>query len=1252
MNPTIVIYDADSEPYRDPVIVTKEAVHEEELMKSDLVRLSWVSDECYVIPAGSYIIPYEDVKDIGGRYAQFVLYKDYQPERTANGYKYQPEFEHEKMWLGYTPYYFTTQDATGIVVKKTKYTFIGSLKTILTHIVNFINELYGFPQPADPFIGAQVTGKPYLIDINNYTSGSAVPSIDITQTVSWTFDGVDVLSSIADLAKACECEWHIDWYGRILHFGKIFLNISEYALYPDYIDSHHVEHVGNVGTPSVTRSSDKQYNAYLVQGSTRNNSRRTENGNIAVDAPLLLSWEYDGNGNPVPIRTTQPIYGPTDGDGNEEYPDSIIDLRPSDGGERIGPKLTSILKIDDVYPHYELYLYSLVERHKYKRNENKEVTNEQYSIWYMKLARKVSAGVFEEFSFISDVFAKVTNIRVYEQNNDKRTLNCFQTDLPYYSNYFTEEDYSVVIWIGDDKEHEYTVYAKGAWGEKEVDDIDKPIITIVSAQYDSVLGYYRFISSIDSIDNVTGKDNSQSYKDSIEITYNSITYKVHSVKTSGKLYFDPNSDYTYAVGDMANIQNGVWKVVSGLIDQNDSPGGYEKKWIDDDETKGYACLYAQNNADYSAIKTALESLSADERIIHFKSGVKGDILPSTNITSMKVDGLVPTLAMQINDAQGHQDNLLGTREFELIYHLDPVKFSEADDVVDPLAVKDENGEYTTPPRPGYLDYTLPADYYEIIKKEEGDDNLIVPTTSQQGIYPQGTYDITNTENISKNNKATIFNIVMDGDSKYSAQEELAERALEEIAAAAVDTNNYTFKSNPVAFENSNPNLSIGRRVVFTTDGLTLHTRILKLVTNLDFDFVQEITVGNSLIKGRYSQLKDEIESLQNTFYNWTAGGTGTSQSSTSDSVVYDRGLWQEGEMYYFESWNREENRMETSEVEDEYGARWQCRKNLTTQEPKTGCTDWVMVSPPTGITIKIELAGNGTLAPQETDNIHLTVQTKYIESIGGYRDISSSFTFSVTRGDGDATFAQKYANVSRVFQLPYADCFEETIIVGGHPIQRIVNNQTFTVTATNGVDTITGTFKESRAERAFQDCGEWVAGQTYALMYDSPGALSARMTPCVWHNGAKWKCLVSQPVDGVYYEPTWDSPYWELIEGNANWTIDFLSSNGYSFRRGHVRTTVSPYVFFGDADVTGSVLDESQSLVGVIAWTRTSEHPTPESEERDETWNAQHEGVKDLELTNDDMDITWSSANKQIFICTITVSDGQNTTVVQNHIIS
>lgn len=191
-------------------------------------------------------------------------------------------------------------------------------------------------------------------------------------------------------------------------------------------------------------------------------------------------------------------------------------------------------------------------------------------------------------------------------------------------------------------------------------------------------------------------------------------------------------------------------------------------------------------------------------------------------------------------------------------------------------------------------------------------------------------------------------------------------------------------------------------------------------------------------------------------------------------------------------------------------------------------------------------------------------------------------------------------------------------------------------------------------------CGEWVDGSQVAN--PSPGQgiyfyneynedTQQYEIHEVRHNGGRWQCLQHQPVvsGGVatYYEPKWNSPYWRLVDGNDNLTIEFVSSKGYSFRRGNVDTVVTPHLFYGNVDITNEVAAEYWN------WTRESESGKTVA---DESWDAQHTGlatgVKTLHLTNNDMPQTWSSANKAIFTCTVSVNDGKTTRIVDNQIIS
>ena len=154
----------------------------------------------------------------------------------------------------------------------------------------------------------------------------------------------------------------------------------------------------------------------------------------------------------------------------------------------------------------------------------------------------------------------------------------------------------------------------------------------------------------------------------------------------------------------------------------------------------------------------------------------------------------------------------------------------------------------------------------------------------------------------------------------------------------------------------------------------------------------------------------------------------------------------------------------------------------------------------------------------------------------------------------------------------------------------------------------------------------------------------------VRHNGGRWQCLQSQPVisGGVatYYPPKWNSPYWTLVDGDDSYSIEFVSSNGSSFYQGHVNTTVTPHLFYGKIDISADVDTQYWS------WARTSEHPVEGDEERDRAWNNAHIGVRVLNLTNQDMPLSWGRGNKAIFTCTVSVNDGKTTRIVDNQIIS
>lgn len=150
---------------------------------------------------------------------------------------------------------------------------------------------------------------------------------------------------------------------------------------------------------------------------------------------------------------------------------------------------------------------------------------------------------------------------------------------------------------------------------------------------------------------------------------------------------------------------------------------------------------------------------------------------------------------------------------------------------------------------------IKAGDYEInFDKENGD--IIIPTTSKLGLIPWGE----KTPSLLCD-KVVLYNLAMSSEYLASAQRELEAQALKDIAAKFSDNNNYSFKSNPVAFEKSNPDLYIGRSVIYEDiNGYKLQTRVTKLITKLDFSFQQEISVGNAHIKGNTQTLKEDVKS--------------------------------------------------------------------------------------------------------------------------------------------------------------------------------------------------------------------------------------------------------------------------------------------------------------------------------------------------------------------------------------------------------
>lgn len=175
--------------------------------------------------------------------------------------------------------------------------------------------------------------------------------------------------------------------------------------------------------------------------------------------------------------------------------------------------------------------------------------------------------------------------------------------------------------------------------------------------------------------------------------------------------------------------------------------------------------------------------------------------------------------------------------FELTYHKEASSSHTSDDVS-----KDN--------------FSVLAGDYEIIYQE--DNEVIIPTNEAEMLIPRG-------ESMPslKCNITVLYNIAMADTIYYEdAQNRLLEKAKEEIVRLLSDLNNYEVKTYSDVFLENNPQLQIGQSVTYKDGhGYELATRVLKLSTNIDYDFIQSITIGNQAIKGTITQLKEDVQTI-------------------------------------------------------------------------------------------------------------------------------------------------------------------------------------------------------------------------------------------------------------------------------------------------------------------------------------------------------------------------------------------------------
>ena len=339
----MVIYDIHNNKILDATL-TEGAEHEQELGRSDLVRLSWQGDVKLTLPAGAYIIPFDN----GLKYR---LLSPYTPTEDDKGFKYTPEFQHPLMWLSRVPFLYDTTDAEKNPIKQQEWSFDGLTTNALEYACKAINEALNITTESEKF---------------TFTLCGNVDS-----SVSFSVSSNDILSVLSSIAQACKnnsCEWHLSWEHKALYFGQISINLGE--------DVPTLKVHENIQKASVSDSKENYYNCFYPQGSTKNMSTKAlvGTGNVATLARLGLN--------------------------KSDYPDGYMYVDPNgniitkDAFEASGEiKQTLALSFDDVYPHIDLYVYNVRKHVRYLKNSQTNTieldsrgNKKTYTIWYMRLA--------------------------------------------------------------------------------------------------------------------------------------------------------------------------------------------------------------------------------------------------------------------------------------------------------------------------------------------------------------------------------------------------------------------------------------------------------------------------------------------------------------------------------------------------------------------------------------------------------------------------------------------------------------------------------------------------------------------------------------------------------------------------------------------------------------------------------------------------------------------------------------------------
>lgn len=231
------------------VLLNENSKFVEELMTSDYIQLSWVSDNGAVIPISSYV-------EYNGE--KYRLLEPYTPQMDNElKYVYTPIFHSRVMvWdKQIVPVYTYSEDGNTIIGKEFDWSFTGSP----------VDAMYIIKQAIK-----NETGEDWSIQIG-----------EVPATISISSQSTSILSMLNTIASECDTEWWADKKDNTLYLSK--------CVYGEPIT---LEVGNNVQAPTVTNDNRGYFTRFYAFGSTRNITQNYDNGqatNHVVNKRLTLN---------------------------------------------------------------------------------------------------------------------------------------------------------------------------------------------------------------------------------------------------------------------------------------------------------------------------------------------------------------------------------------------------------------------------------------------------------------------------------------------------------------------------------------------------------------------------------------------------------------------------------------------------------------------------------------------------------------------------------------------------------------------------------------------------------------------------------------------------------------------------------------------------------------------------------------------------------------------------------------------------